>query len=124
MADKVLIVDDLPDNVFLLKEVVAFLGFKAESRKNGKEALEALTQDTYKIIFMDLEMPVMSGFEATEVIRKTLDKPLCDIPIFAISAHPRFFFDEKDRLRDFTDYVSKPYTLDKIRTILSKYNLL
>lgn len=108
----------------MLREVLSILGFKAESRKNGKEALEALQQDEYNIVFMDLEMPVMNGFEATEHIRTQMDEPRKSLPVFAISAHPKYFFEDKDRLHDFTDYISKPYTLDKIKTILSKYALL
>jgi len=124
MGGKVLIVDDLPDNVFLLKEVVSLLGFNAESKKNGKEALQALETTSYDIVFMDLEMPIMNGFEATEYIRTKCQPPLRDIPIFAISAHPKYFFDENNKLVNFTDYVSKPYTFVKIKTLLVKYGLL
>ena len=124
MGDKVLIVDDLPDNVFLLREVISLVGYKADSCKNGKEALEAFKNNAFKIIFMDLEMPVLNGFETMTEIRKNFDSPQCDVPIIAISAHPKYFFEEKDKLTGFTDYISKPYTLDKIKAILAKHNLL
>jgi len=124
MTNTVLIVDDLPDNIFLLKEVVQIIGFQAESRRNGQEAIEALQQNDYKLVFMDLEMPVKNGFEATEEIRTRFSEPLRSIPVFAISAHAKYFFEEKVSLAHFTDYIAKPYTLDKIRTILGKHNLL
>jgi len=121
---KILIVDDFPDNIFLLQEIVELIGYDAESRENGEQAVDAVRNNTYDVVFMDIEMPVMNGFEATEEIRTLLVEPACKVPIVAISAHSHQFFEDKINKVGFDDYISKPYTLEKVKKSLQKLNLI
>lgn len=122
--NKVLIVDDFPDNIFLLQEIVELIGFSAESRENGEQAVDAVRHNNYTVVFMDIEMPVMNGFEAAEEIRTILTEPSCSVPIIAISAHSHQFFEDKLNKVGFNDYISKPYTLEKVKRSLQKLNLM
>ena len=63
---KVLIVDDFEDNIFLLEEILSVFKFKTFSVNNGQEAVDAVIANDYDIILMDIEMPVLNGFEAAE----------------------------------------------------------
>ncbi len=116
---KILIVDDFPDNVFLLEEIITNLGFEADSVSNGEQAVDAVRTGKYQLVFMDIEMPVMNGFEAAEEIRE-LPEPKNEILIIAISAHSQEFFAEKVHRTGINDYISKPYTFQKIVTVLQR----
>jgi len=124
MTNKVLVVDDMYSNIILLSEILKIIGYESDSRVNGQEAIDALKQIDYRIVFMDIEMPVKNGFEAAHEIRATLPDPLRNTPIIAISAHPQFFFEEKIMKFGFDDYISKPYTLGKVKAVLEKLNLM
>lgn len=120
---KVLIVDDFPDNVFLLEEIISSLGFESDSVNNGELAVEAVRKNDYKIVFMDIEMPIMNGFEASEEIRE-LPGSQSKVLIIAISAHSREFFFDKVRKTGIDDYISKPYTQNKIVSVLQRHGVL
>jgi CheY-like chemotaxis protein len=120
---KVLIVDDFPDNIFLLEEIVASLGYEPVAVQNGEEAVNEVRDNDYKVVFMDIEMPIMNGFEASEEIRNELPAPKNETLIIAISAHSYDFFEEKMEKTGINDYISKPYTFNKIIKILEKYGI-
>ncbi len=74
----------------------------------------------YKIVLMDIQMPVMNGYEATEAIRKLENKHLSSIPILAMTANA-FEEDKQKALRSsMTDFISKPIDTDYLFTILKK----
>lgn len=123
MSKRVLIVDDYIDNVMLLQEIVELLDYKTEFVLNGKLAFEAVRDKDFDFVLMDIEMPVMNGFEATEEIRNTLPSPKCNIPIIAISAHSVDFFNDKLKSSGISDFVSKPYTMSKLGLVLAKMGL-
>jgi len=102
---KVLIVEDIPLNQILLQIILDDFGFKHDMAGNGKVAIEKLQEKTYDIILMDLQMPVMNGFEATEHIRNTLKSP---IPIIALTADAITIDLPACKTAGMNDYISKP----------------
>lgn len=118
---KVLIVDDIVMNRILLAEIIGSLGYEYLLAKNGKEAIEILTQNKIDIILMDIEMPVMNGLETTIHIRTKLNKSLKNIPIIALTAHdPNDFFEDFNKV-GFNNLLTKPYTISRLSTILAEY---
>ncbi len=84
------------------------LGFMADIAVNGLEAVEAVKQKKYDIVFMDIQMPTMDGFEATAIIREKL--PEDNQPyIIAMTAHAMRGDREKCLEAGMNDYVSKPF---------------
>jgi signal transduction histidine kinase len=79
----VLVVEDVALNQLLMKIILDDFGFEREIADNGKIAIEKLQANSFDIILMDLQMPEMNGYEATEVIRKKLRS---NIPIIALTA--------------------------------------
>lgn len=79
---KVLVVEDIALNQLLMKIILDDFGFEREIADNGKIAIEKLQTTKFDIVLMDLQMPEMNGFEATEVIRKKLNS---NIPIIALT---------------------------------------
>jgi PAS domain S-box-containing protein len=102
---KVLVVEDMPLNQLLMKTLLDDFGFERDIAENGAIALEKLKEKEYDIILMDLQMPVMNGFEATEYIRDTM---LSKIPIIALTADVTTVDLEKCKAVGMNDYIAKP----------------
>ncbi|MFQ3579520.1 MAG: response regulator [Bacteroidales bacterium] len=120
----VLIVDDFDDNIFYLEEVIDMLGYKVSSAKNGEIAVQKVANENFDVVLMDIEMPIMNGFEATQEIRTKCTHPKNIIPIVAISAHSQDFFKEKLEKSGFSAYIAKPYTADKITKCFKNLSLI
>lgn len=102
---RVLVVEDIALNQLLMKTLLDDFGFERDIAANGKIAIELLESITYDIILMDLQMPEMNGFEATEYIRNTLHSK---IPIIALTADVTTVDLEKCKLVGMNDYIAKP----------------
>ena len=109
---KVLVVEDMALNQLLMKTLLDDFGFEREIANNGKIAIEKLTQKdefgfpkAYDVILMDLQMPVMNGFEATAYIRNVLHSK---IPIIALTADVTTADLAKCKAVGMDDYISKP----------------
>jgi PAS domain S-box-containing protein len=106
---KILVVEDMELNQLLMKTVLDDFGFECEIAGNGKIAIEKLKNQVLKkhfdIILMDLQMPEMNGFEATEYIRETMKS---NIPIIALTADVTTVDVAKCKAVGMNDYISKP----------------
>ena len=102
---RVLVAEDVALNQLLIKIILSDFGFEHDVVSNGKMAIEKLQTNTYDIILMDLQMPEMSGFEATEYIRKTMKS---NIPIIALTADVTTVDIDKCKEFGMDDYLSKP----------------
>jgi len=102
---KVLVAEDIPLNQLLMKILLDEFGFEHDIANNGKIAIEKLQNNPYDIILMDLQMPIMNGFEATEYIRNTLHS---NIPIIALTADVTTVDLAKCKAVGLNDYISKP----------------
>jgi PAS domain S-box-containing protein len=102
---KVLVVEDIALNQLLMRTLLDDFGFECDIAANGKLAIEKLQHKVYDIILMDLQMPELNGFEATEYIRKTLK---LSIPIIALTADVTTADLAKCKAVGMDDYISKP----------------
>ena len=102
---KILVVEDIPLNQLLMRTLLDDFGFECDITANGKIAVEKLKTKSYDIILMDLQMPEMNGFEATEYIRNILK---LDTPIIALTADVTTVDLAKCRAAGMNDYVAKP----------------
>jgi PAS domain S-box-containing protein len=102
---KVLVVEDVELNQLLMKTLLDDFGFESDIAGNGKIAVEKLEKNKYDIVLMDLQMPVMNGFQATDYIRNTLQS---SIPIIALTADVTTVDLEKCKAVGMNDYIAKP----------------
>lgn len=102
---KVLVVEDIALNQLLMKTLLDDFGFERDIVSNGKIAIEKLQSKSYDIILMDLQMPEMNGFEATEYIRNTMNSK---IPIIALTADVTTVDLAKCKAVGMNDYIAKP----------------
>jgi signal transduction histidine kinase len=114
---KVLIVDDNKVNVIVLKKTLDAFGINTYWVGNGKEAVRAVSENQYDLVFMDIHMPEMDGFEATLEIRKTNK----DLVIIGFSADVTKETIQGAKEVGMNDYFTKPISFDKLRQNLSKY---
>ncbi len=102
---KVLVAEDIALNQLLMKTLLDDFGFESDIAENGKIAIEKLQNKSYDIILMDLQMPEMNGFEATEYIRNEMNSK---IPIIALTADVTTVDLAKCKAVGMNDYISKP----------------
>ena len=103
---KILIAEDRRDNMILIKETLRSTGYAVYSATNGQEAIDIAEKEKPDLILMDMQMPVMSGFDATRQIRET--EGLKNIPIIALTARAMKGDEEKVLAAGCSDYLSKP----------------
>jgi PAS domain S-box-containing protein len=115
-----LVVEDQEINMFLICEVLSRMNIEAIKACNGQEACSLIQSQKFDIVFMDINMPVMDGYTATRNIR-TLQSPNQSVPIIALTADAM----KEDRLKceqvGMNDYVSKPFRLEELMSLLKKY---
>jgi len=102
---KVLVVEDIPLNQLLMKTLLDDFGFDRDIASNGQIAVEKLEKNAYDIVLMDLQMPIMNGFEATKHIREELHS---QIPIIALTADVTTADLAKCKAVGMNDYIAKP----------------
>ncbi len=102
---KILVVEDIILNQLLMKTILDDFGFDSEIAENGKIAIEKVKVKDFDVILMDLQMPEMNGFEATEYIRNIMKS---SIPIIALTADVTTVDLEKCKLAGMNDYLAKP----------------
>jgi len=121
----VLIVDDDPDTLFTINEIVKSCNCKTILASNGIECLKALENDTPDIILLDIMMPEMDGFQTISKIRENGE--FKHIPVFAVTAKAMIEDREIILKHGFDDYIAKPVNAGtlafKIEKILSKINI-
>jgi CheY-like chemotaxis protein len=117
---RVLIVEDNEVNQMVAMEMFNALGLSADLAANGKEALAAFEKSGYDLVFMDCQMPVMDGYEATRLIREK-EGTKQRVTIVGLTANA--MKDERAKLLDcgMDDYLAKPYTVAQMRTMLSTW---
>jgi PAS domain S-box-containing protein len=118
---KILVAEDVELNQFLAKHILESWGIMVDIANNGKEAVDLVKQNFYDLILMDIQMPEIDGIEATRIIRKTEDPVKSSIPIIALTANALKGDDQRYLAAGMNDYITKPYTEEKLFKIISKY---
>lgn len=115
-----LLAEDTEANRIIIADMLSYLGCKVDTASNGAEAVEFCRQNKYDMIFMDCNMPVMDGYEATRKIREIRGQ---DLPIIAISAHA--FLQDIQLCYDagMNDYVHKPAKLDTLKRCILNWSV-
>lgn len=122
--NRILVVEDDDISQFLIRKMLENLSFDVTIASNGLEAIEILKNNNFDIILMDIEMPVISGFETVRRIQNgSLHQTAKNTPVIGISANP--FDDDKELYfsQGLRDYITKPISQEdlllKINNILS-----
>src|SRR5699024_255737 len=116
--EKILLVDDDEAQLGMIRELLKTQGFSIVEAKNGKIALQEIKMEDFDLVFTDIHMPEMSGFELISELRKCISKE--ELPVIALSGEStreKSFYLKKG----FSDYLLKPYRQEEILKILTRF---
>ncbi|KAJ3154316.1 hypothetical protein HDU89_008384 [Geranomyces variabilis] len=122
----ILLAEDNLVNQKLALRILERFGHKATVVENGKLAVELFQKEAFDLILMDVQMPIMGGFEATQCIRQIEkqmghDSPLKRIPIIAVTAHAMIGDREKCLRAGMDEYVTKPLRMNELNAIINRF---
>jgi two-component system, cell cycle response regulator DivK len=121
MGKCILVVEDQEDNRQILRDLLGNAGFDLIEAENGEQALAALAKQRPDLILMDIQLPIMDGYEATRRIRTNPE--MKDIPIIAVTSYALAGDEAKALAAGCTAYITKPFSpralLSKVREYLA-----
>lgn len=117
VGSKILLVDDNSINQEIILGILENSGIRIDIANNGQEAIDKFQTNKYELIFMDIHMPIMNGYEATTIIKES-DK---EIPIIALTANAMKEDVEKALAVGMNEHLSKPIDINKLYEVLLKY---
>lgn len=120
---RILMAEDNEINREIAEELLRDSGYMVETAKNGQQALDklvAVPPDYYSLILMDIQMPIMDGYEATRKIRAMEDKHLAQIPIVALSANAFAEDYQKSREAGMDAHLAKPIDVKKVCDVINR----
>ena len=108
----ILVVDDVPLNQLLVEKMLARFNFRVRKAANGREAIREMVEEKPDLVFLDIMMPVMDGFQVLEAVRERKD--WADVKIVVLSA----LDSNQDIVKAFNlgakDFITKPIVLSKL----------
>jgi two-component system, cell cycle response regulator DivK len=120
MSKRILVVEDQEDNMQILRDLLTSADYEMVEAENGEEALAEVAKQRPDLILMDIQLPIMDGYEATRRIKA--DPALRSIPVIAVTSYALSGDEAKARAAGCDDFVPKPYSprqlLAKIRQYL------
>lgn len=119
---RILVAEDEPVNQQVIGKLLGMAGYSYDIAENGQKAVELFRQKEYQAALFDVQMPVMDGLAATQMIRDIeMQEHRKRLPIIAVTA--RAMFGDKERILEakLDDYIAKPYNLNDLVEVLNKY---
>ena len=108
MTRHILVVEDQEDNRQIVRDLLTANDYEMTEAENGEEALVAVAKDRPDLILMDIQLPVMDGYEVTRRIKA--DPSLSSIPVIAVTSYALSGDEEKARAAGCDDFVPKPFS--------------
>ncbi|MFX1570479.1 MAG: response regulator [Promethearchaeota archaeon] len=116
---RVLIIENDRQNRALITFILEKNGFDVLEAINGQAGVQLAIMERPDLILMDIQLPIMNGFKATEILRKNNETK--DIPIIAVTAHVMNGDWQKAFKTGFTDYLIKPFSISDFLTLVNEY---
>lgn len=117
MSKKILVAEDSSVIQNLTKRILSIQNYKITSVKNGKQVLDNLAKDSYDLILLDINMPIMDGMECAKTIRADQN----NIPIIAITGNAKNYSIQDFKDAGINDYLPKPLDYDAMVNMVKKY---
>lgn len=118
---KVLVAEDSSVIQNLTKKILQIQNYSIASVKNGEQVLKNLETESYDVILMDINMPVMDGMECAKRIRSLSDKEKAETPIIAITGNAKNYTMEDFKAVGINEYLPKPLNFDELVETVKKY---
>jgi len=122
---RILVVEDNPVNLHVFQEFLTSLGHGVQAAEDGLLALEVLREQTFDLVFMDVQMPRMDGLEAVRRIRAgECGQAVAGLPVIALTAYAMRGDRERFIEAGMTDYLAKPVPLGTLQEIVERFSLV
>jgi two-component system cell cycle response regulator DivK len=108
MSKRILVVEDQEDNRRILRDLIASVGFHIFEAEDGARGVTAAEVQRPDLILMDIQMPIMDGYEATRRIKA--NSALRGIPVIVVTSYALSGDEDKARAASCDDYITKPYS--------------
>jgi two-component system, cell cycle response regulator DivK len=119
MSKRILVVEDQPDNRQIIRDMLAPTDYEIIEAEDGEQALAAVAKERPDLILMDIQLPVMDGYEATRRIKA--DPALRSIPIIAVTSYALSGEEKKARAAGCDEYVPKPFSPRQLLAKIRQY---
>ena len=120
MTKRILVIEDTEDNRRILRDLLTNAGFDVLEAADGEKGVDAATSEHPDLILMDIQLPIVDGYEATRRIKAAPDSR--DIPIIAVTSYALSGDEAKARAAGCDGYIAKPYSprqiLEMVRDFL------
>lgn len=118
---KVLIAEDSSVIQNLTKKILQQQDYEIKSVKNGQELLKIVESETFDVILLDINMPIVNGIECAKSIRAMADKTKASTPLIAITGNALNFTVDYFKSVGFNEYLQKPLNFDLLLDMVKKY---
>ncbi|RZJ18958.1 MAG: PAS domain-containing sensor histidine kinase, partial [Acinetobacter sp.] len=118
---KILVVDDNEVNILIAKRFLTKWGLIIDFATNGEEAINKVVNNSYDLIFMDIRMPGIDGFDTTRIIREIEGDYFKSVPIIALTASTLHNENVKFKESGMNGHILKPFNPDEIKEVLTNY---
>lgn len=117
---KILIAEDSQLNILLMKKLLSKWDIIPDFAENGLEAVEAFKANAYDLIFMDIQMPILNGYEAAKLIRSDENEKKSKVHIIALTAS--MALDARNEIAEagINDFISKPFNIEELKLKLEQ----
>ena len=118
-ARTIMVVEDYDDTRMLLKKGLEGLGYSVLEASNGQEAVDIAAREHLDLILMDLDLPILDGILATQLIRQQSEQQR--IPIVAVTAYPMSYTRVKAFAEGCDEYMAKPIDMSELARLVNRY---
>ena len=115
----IMVVEDYDDTRMLLKKGLEGLGYSVLEASNGQEAVDIAAREHLDLILMDLDLPILDGILATQLIRQQSEQQR--IPIVAVTAYPMSYTRVKAFAEGCDEYMAKPIDMSELARLVNRY---
>ena len=119
MAQRILVVEDNPDNMYVMDRLLTHNGYAVRQATSGAEAINILKTTPCDLVLMDMQMPGVDGYAAVQAIREL--PAMAHVPIIAVTAHSMPGDRERTLDAGCTDYVAKPINTRELVQLIEHY---
>jgi two-component system, cell cycle response regulator DivK len=119
MTKRVLVIEDTPDNRQIIRDLLTASGFEVIEATDGAAGVAMAAKELPNLILMDIQLPVMDGYEATRRIKA--DPTTSHIPIIAVTSYALSGYEEKTRAAGCDGYVAKPFSPRELLALVREF---
>jgi CheY-like chemotaxis protein len=119
-SKRVLIAEDSSVIQNLARKILEFQNYEITAVKNGEQVMQILEKESFNIILLDINMPIMDGMECVRLVRAQPDREKAAVPVVAITGNAKNYTEEEFKSAGFNDVLVKPLNFDRLVEVVNQ----